>query len=174
MVSDPAASILQTRNRTTESKLLVELKNARWDATRAETQMRVSGCQHWALWPWEALRSSWTSSWVCWSLGVLEGMVSLRASWICMSEGVSFRKLASLFLLQSNYKVFQSVFWSTYSPTHLFNGKFKLAIEYPFIRVEKHSLPPEMSVWMNLDKKYRSPFSFSLLWPWCLFLWGLN
>lgn len=57
-----------------------------------------------------------------------------------MSEGVSSEIEKSLFVAKQLQSV--SVFWSTYSPTHLFNGKFKLAIEYPFIQVRKALTAP--------------------------------
>lgn len=80
---------------------------------------------------------------------------SLRASWIWMSEGVSFRKLASLFLLQSNYKVFQSFSGRPIPLLTYLMVNLNLQLNILSSKWEKHSLPPEKSVWMNLDKASR-------------------
>ena len=90
----------------------------------------------------EAPRSSWTSAesagvWGCWKGWFLKSF--LRSA--CLKGWVSTEVSVSLFVVKQWQSVSVS-FWSTYSPTHLFNGKFKLAIEYPFTQVRKALTAP--------------------------------
>lgn len=103
--------------------------------------------------------------WGCWKGWFLKSFL------ICMSEGVSFRKLAASLFVAKQLQSVSVRFWSTYSPTHLFNGKFKLAIEYPFIQVRKALTAPRDErldeFWTKLSRVTIFIFALALMSVFC-------